>query len=446
MEKQYRLLVIPLLLFLISYVFVSSQNRFASDDFEFLNKLREFGVMGSVKWFHENWNTRWASITLLNFILLFSIQSGSLVWYHLISLTLLWLAFYRNIRNRLSQGRRNDLLNAGYAATAFFFACFSISDVFFWVNTSTMYLYGCIALLFAVAEITTKTHSVASYFRLAGFSLFLSGAYEPLVFTCMLVCIMLLGYFVRSHGWRVWLFPVDKKIIILLSALLLGFAISYSGDGHVVRSLYLPQTGFAFKLWVWIKAVGKMFVFYVPAKLLPVLLFSLPWFLLGASGNFYWLNPAVLKRVTAAFVLLVSIALLPVAFIMSEMGPERAWTQVSLYLTLYVGFVACYSGKALRMKPMMNNVVGIYVFIGGLYLAATGISAGVKAIGYRNAYDARIATILTNQKTVKKDPFYLKPLPDSGWLHTAELGANPGHFNNIFLKTYFDLDFDVIVK
>ncbi len=444
MEKQNRFLLIPLGLFLICFLWIGYYNRFASDDFEFLNKLRTYGFAGSVQWFHEHWNTRWSAITLLNWVLICTLTVGSLVWYHLVSFLLLWWAFYRNISNLIHEPETTRIIYSGYASIAFFYACFSINDVFFWINTSTMYLYGCIAIVFAIAEITTRKHTVLSYLRLSLLGLFTAGAYEPLVFTCMLSCVAILFLLVKRHKWDVWRIPFDKKIIILLSSLMLGFAISYSGEGHVVRATYLPQESFFFKTWVWIKAIVKMFVLHIPLKMLPVFLFSIPWFLFGAKYQSQWFSKKLFQRITIVMVVLVMISLLPVAFIMSEMGPERAWTQISLYLVVYIALVACYAGKALQKYYSMNKVLKLYSVIAVMYVLAIGIPRLVQAKQYSNAYDERIALILDHKNSGKNTTLTLSPLPESGWLHSAEIATGPEHFYNIFLKEFLGLDFEII--
>ena len=193
MQKQRNWFLVPLVIFTCCYFAVGYYNRFASDDFEFLNKLREYGYFGSVQWFHSHWNTRWSAIGLLNGVLLFTLNAGTLFYYHLVSIVLLWYAFYRIIQSVLAQDKLTGGIMAGYATTAFFYSCFSINDVFFWINTSTMYLYGCIALLFAIAELTTRKHTFFSYVRLSLFGLFIAGAYEPLVITAGVTCIFLLA-------------------------------------------------------------------------------------------------------------------------------------------------------------------------------------------------------------------------------------------------------------
>jgi len=429
---------------MVCFLLLGYYNRFASDDFEFLIKLREYGFAGSVKWFHEHWNTRWSAIALLNASLLFTVKSGSLIWYHLFSIGMLWWAFYRIIRNITVQPKLSDSIFAGYAAVAFFYCCFSISDVFFWINTSCMYLFGCIALLFAIAEITAKKHTTGSYLRLAAFGLFLAGAYEPLVFTCMVSCLVVLTVLVYRHHWNVWRLPFDKKVIIFLSAMMLGFAISYSGEGHVVRSTFLPQHDFGFKFWVWIKALIKMFGMHAPSKLLLALMFSLPWFLFGTGHNLVWFTADVLKKITSVFLLLIMISLLPVAFIMSEMGPERAWTQISVYIVIYAGFLACYAGRALKNKYDINYVTKLYIFISALYILATGITKVVEAKKYSSAYDARMENILNHRDAGKKEVLVLSPIPDAGWFHSAEISSDSTFYNNTFLKNFLKLDFEIV--
>ncbi len=446
MEKHHRLLAIPLLIFLTCFLIVGYNNRYASDDFEFLIKLREYGFLGSVEWFHSHWNTRWTSIAFLNGALLFTLNIGTLFWYHLISISLLWFALYRNIKNFVRKDIITHVSVSGFATIAFFYSCFSISDVFFWINTSTMYLYGCIALLFAVAEITSNTHTVASYLRLAVFGLFLAGAYEPLVFTSLVVCAVLFATLVSKHGWSVWKIHTDKKVIVLLSSLMLGFAISFSGEGHVARSAFLPQTDLTFKLWVWMKAIIKMFVIYIPGKILPVLLFSFPWFVIGANTGFTWLTPRRMQFVSVVFVALVIISLGPVAFIMSEMGPERAWTQITLYLVVYAAVLASYAGAALKRRYNVNNVLRIYAVIAFIYIVATGVPMVIVSSKYSKAYDNRVKILLEQAATERKESLYLKPLPSSGWLHSAEISNDTSHFNNIFLKEFFKLGFTPVSR
>ena len=153
-----------------------------------------------------------------------------------------------------------------------------------------------------------------------------------------------------------------------------------------------------------------------------------------------------MKKITALFVVLVMISLLPVAFIMSEMGPERAWTQVSLYITIFAALLALYAGRALKNKYETNTVIRLYAAFATLYVIATGTAVVLQAGNYSKAYDDRIVTIIDHKNAGGKETLLLKQLPSSGWIHSAEVSEDTTHFNNVFLKEFLQLNFPVAAE
>ncbi|MBL0341813.1 MAG: hypothetical protein IPP71_13290 [Bacteroidetes bacterium] len=145
MKQQIKFLIPALVAFVICFLMTAFYNRYASDDFEFLYQYRELGLGGSVKYFYDSWNTRWLAIGWMNIVFMLTGSLGSLLYYHLVSLVLLWFAFYRVIKNFVEAALIFRVITSGFMMVSFYYSCFSISDVFFWVNTSTMYLFGSIA-------------------------------------------------------------------------------------------------------------------------------------------------------------------------------------------------------------------------------------------------------------------------------------------------------------
>ncbi len=276
MEKQIRLLIPSALAFLICYLMTAFYNRYASDDFEFLYQLREQGYSGSVGYFYDNWNTRWLAIGWMNIVFITEQKLGNLIYYHAFSLLLLWISFYRLIILFPDTSVLVRMVTSFFMSMSFFYCCFSISDVFFWINTSTMYLYGTIAFIFVLGAVVSNRISAFDVVLLIIGGFYLGASYEPLVFTSMLAAVIYLWIQFRNHGPRVAAKPLVIKVILVLSILMISFAISYAGEGHTIRSAFLPQTTFAFKLWVWIKAMIKMVVLELPSKFLIALLFSFP--------------------------------------------------------------------------------------------------------------------------------------------------------------------------
>jgi hypothetical protein len=306
-----------------------------------------------------------------------------------------------------------------------------------------MYLGGTIALLFCLAELSANSHTVMSYLRLACFGLFVAGAYEPLVFTVMLVCVVVLARLTYKNGWNVWRLSFDKKVIILLSSLMLGFAISYWGEGHLVRASYLPHTSVYEKSFIWMKSSVKMFVFHLPRIILFALLFAYPFFLSGIRFRGIRVSDSFVLKVSAVFALLTAISLIPVSFVMSEMGPERSWTQISLYTVLYASFISWYFGTIARTGWLARRSESIHVALACLFLAATGIRPAVQAHQYARAYDARMQLLIKKNEQAVQGVVALEQLPASGWLHSAEISGEPDFYQNRFLVEYLNLGYEI---
>lgn len=444
--KSHILLIPALIAFLVCFAWVAFYNRFASDDFELIYQLNHLGFKGSIIYFYDTWNTRWLAITLMNVIFIATEKSGTLIVFHLLSLLILWFAFYRLTKEFSKQTLLTNIVCSGFMSISFFYSCFSKSDVFFWVNSSAIYLYGTIAFIFALAEVLLKRVNATSFVILIFAGFFLGGSYEPLAFTVMVTSSVFLFVMFQRHGPGVAAQPVVIKTILLLSIVMVAFAVSYAGQGHVIRSSFLPQTTFTFKSWAFIKAVLKMSAIYLPEKLFTALLFAFPWFLTGMVQPFKQISILIVKQASMAFLILLFISLGPVVFIMSEMGPERAWTQISIYLVLYSSILAAYAGSMLHGRYNVQQVTRVYAVTAFLYVLATGVPAGIQAKIYASAYDNRMLDL----KNLKRDNdvpnlVVLEKLPPSGWLHSAEISSRPDHFTNQHLKKYLGLNFDVVI-
>ncbi len=150
------------------------------------------------------------------------------------------------------------------------------------------------------------------------------------------------------------------------------------------------------------------------------------------------------KQLTLLFFVLAAISLLPISFIMSEMGPERAWTQISLYLVLYSCFLAAYAGSVLKTKYDSDKAAKLYALISLLYVISTGVPEVIKSYYYSVAYENRMEQLLKHDPDKNENEILVfKPLPQTGWIHSAEISPEPGHFTNQHLKKYLGLDFEI---
>ncbi len=446
MNQQLKFFLLPCLVFAGLFLSTGSLNRPATDDFEFMSKLSELGFNGSVQYFYNNWNTRWMAVSLMN-VVLFSYQAiGNFFIFHLVSLILLWYAFYRLTMSFIFVRPAIRSILAGFLVITFFHACFSVPDVFFWVNTSVMYLYGCIACIFALAAILSPSRGAVTLATLVVCGLFIGGSYEPLVFTLLVCGATILVYMFTVHGGRVIARPPVLKTIILLAVLMIAFAISYAGEGHLIRASFLPQTTVGFKILVLLKSILKLLVLYLPWKLLQAFLFALPFVVVGAWTTPERLTFRIVIRAFIALLVLCIISLVPLVFIMSEMGPERAWTQISLYVTFFAILLAAYLGKQNRNRLIKFKFFPFAGRLLALVLLIEGLPAIKTQMKYVSAYEKRMEKLIELKMENNTATTELDPLPSSGWLHSAEITIYEDHFTNRHLKNYLGLDFNIAVK
>ena len=186
-----------------------------------------------------------------------------------------------------------------------------------------------------------------------------------------------------------------------------------------------------------------MIAIYLPQIIPAFLIGALPWLLVEKKQSFNVLNKKLFTEITLVYLALVMISLLPVAFVMSEMGPERAWTQVSLYTVIYACITGVFTGNLMQDRYNRGKLTMYFTVVAVAYILFTGIPAVKKASAYSKAYDARMAYILEKKQAYHEKILTVPPLPEPGWLHSAELDSNPDHFINRFLEEYLELSFDL---
>lgn len=431
---------IPLLLFVVHYLLTSLINRPAADDFEFLSVLQEKGITGSVRHFYHTWNTRWAAIGFLNTILQAGQWLNTWFWYHLAALLLLWSALLRIVESFSGLSRPANLMLAGYALIALCFSLFSIPQTLFWLNTSAMYFWSLIALLTAVGYYLKAKKKAGSTIVLALSAVYIGGANEPLAIT-LLVAVTTYSIIksIRS-GTHTY----DAALPVFLSFLLISFLVGFAGEGNRIRASFLPQNDWDFKLLAVGKALVKMFLLYGPPKLLSALLFSFPWMLLAGYGWMAAPSLRQLKWATVILLLLVTISLVPMSWLMSEMGPERALSQISLYLTGYAILFMIWLGGKWKGRLHLKMIPVVYLSLVTLYLSFNAYSKLKADVEYTKGYDHRMELLMRYRDEGTRGVMMVPPLPLPGWLYSSEIDTSAGHFTNRHLHHYLKTDFQIV--
>ncbi len=414
MNRIEKIWLLNAVLFLLVFFFISYFNRFAEDDFLFLETVKQKGIWQATLAHYHSWNTRWFAIAWVN-TWYWLIEKGIPIFvFNWLSLLIMIFGFYR-LLSRVglftSSSQLRTILFSMVLSTCFFFSTFNISDSWFWINSTTMYLWdiGLFCLGLSVLMKQEKL-SLRDYILVIVSGLYVGGASEPFLIT------LLLGipfYSVITNQLALKQLFLSRIVIALFwFSILIAFLIELNGTGHGARSNVLPQTSLLSALGKSCYFTIKILFWHFPFHIIPLILFSVPWYYLGYINKSNTISsklvPLYLKGILAIFIL-TYINTLPIVYLMGDYGPSRAWTPISFYSCIITAFLFYRTGEQLKLKYFsavkVFEITGIIAFV---FLLTTGIYYSKTARRYSQAYDA-------------KKPF--NELPASGWIHSAKKGA-----------------------
>ena len=130
---------------------------------------------------------------------------------------------------------------------------------------------------------------------------------------------------------------------------------------------------------------------------------------------------------------------------MSEAGPERAWTSLSVFISIAFVYLFFELGRNnFFTLNTINRFYSLTIILISSILILISLNQYSVLKKYSQAYDMRMAVLekLSQKKIV--GTVYLQKLPPSGLLRTAEINSDPNYFTNQQLKNYFELKFDVV--
>jgi hypothetical protein len=452
-KKQFAffLLIIDLL-FLALFLLLSYHNRLASDDFEFLRALKEYGITGAVSYFYHNWNARWPAILLAEIVLSLSEKTPfALFLYGLATLALAVTSFFFLLRNltklaNLSINNYWVLLYSILLTANFFFLTPGISDTWFWLTTSLMYLWGTLIFLLGFSLTLTERSTFAGNLFIALCFLYCGSANEPLAIS--VVALLVTFYFLYGAG----LSKVRKyKLLLAVFFTSASFLILISSPGITIRRSFLPESQLNVSLLaIFFKSLARYFFIVLPPVLIKGLSFSFLWIFAGMQLkkklNF---TPDRIKKAIKTLVLLFLLVLvtsfLPVCYVMSEMGPPRAWTFPALCMTLLLS-AGGFTGGLLFPGKFTSKIVLSMSTVCFFILCITGFDQYRITSLYKSKWDERTGILFKMRSENSKASLGLSPLPPSGYLYSAEVSDDTNHFTNRHLQKGLNLKFPVYQK
>lgn len=318
-------------------LYVAWYNRMVDDDLVMWKAVQQSGIIAATLEQYQSWNTRWMSFLFLHTWLYGLRPASSLLFYHIVTFTALVLAFWRLVRIPViaacirPEMRHRQGLSASLLALALLLCTYNIADTWFWMNTSTMYGWNLIVLLFAtglVLQPLSLRWGQTGLLLLCG--LYFGGASEPAV------GLLLMGGLGTAVFRRELLLPYYRPLLLFGSAMAIGFLIAWLGAGHAKRAAALPAPALSDLLTKGSYFTAKIALWHTPLRLLLVfpLLYQIwqPGYLYIPAGSSPLLRTTF--RLTAIGLLLLTAHTFFMVHLMGDYGPGRAWSHLSLLLLL----------------------------------------------------------------------------------------------------------------
>lgn len=399
MIRRYPLHTLLVLILLAVWWLLSYYNVLVDDDLVFLKLVQEKGNIGATLYQYDTWNTRWMSFLWLHAWMQFWTPESSLLPYHLATLTALVMVSFRCIRamqhvNWIKQGSLDDsFFMATLLALAVVVGTYHIGDTWFWVNTSTMYGWNLIFILWAGSlVIRPDRHAWLNSTALVLCGLYTGGSSEPAVASLVVLIVALLLKGKLTSGQR-------QSLLTFLIAMMVAFLIAYLGDGHAKREEALPDAG----LVRWAGLSGWYFIRIIaiesPIRILIILALLWP---LRKSPE---LSKNLSIRMTAPLVWLVNIAIHAglIVAIMGDYGPPRALS--------FIGLVSVFGVLAI-----MSQIETVWL----KGLAGAGLLTALVVGGWKLTHQVReLPEYRKHVIKVNRGERQFKPedVPGSGLLH-----------------------------
>lgn len=453
-----RLQSLALILFLLLFATLSFNSRLATDDYYFIWDVQTNGVLSSVHSQYMEWCGRYAATLAMDWMYLFGLDQN---WYVMIpfcsflllfsGIFFLFKVFNKKFKIELSF---YFLLFLGLNFSALlYFLSFDFGETWFWYCSLSSYLWSIIAFVWLLVVLFSDYSGPISYFFLLVLATYIGGASEVYAVAYAFIIGLIFLYLKKQHSSLSDIFKdvLGRKILFVSIVFSIAFLIFLIAPGNYVRDNLFPERNIPDTFLITAKSIAKIVLFYLPNKLLYIVCFASPFFVLGYSSSKKILLlgtsfRSFFVRITVVFMVSVIVLLLVICYVMVETGPPRIMFIISFLFSIYLVVVSFVFGQTCAFR---EDRIKLFLWAAGLVsLVCVTYHLIIQTkitFEYSSAVDARIEQLMILKKENKSpSPVYLKPLPSAGMLYSTEISTNTSHFTNKELKLGLDLSFQVI--
>lgn len=448
---------IILISFLLLFILLSNFSRLASDDFFFIWDVCTNGLAESIKSQYLGWSGRYSATLIPNiFYQQFQLHQQWYCTLPLLSFTFLFFGLYTSFHFFFEILAFTVLITTKIFLSVFFiallfFASPDIGESWFWYDGLSSYLWSLIAICW-IPYLLFKSSKNKIYYPFLFFCvIYAASASEVYALFYFIIAVIILSYTIYFKKNRIFFF--HRKSIIIISSLFILFSIAFSisvfAPGNFARASQFPDSNLKSNIYFFTRMVLKWFFYFLPQKIPYFITFLFYFLFIGIqlkenTNAQKFFN----KKIFVSLVLFFAISLLivfgSIAVIMSQSGEYRIWLLVSfmfvivcIYSALWLGM---HSGDWIKKIKLLFYCSSIFFFV----VCSFQIQ---KAYQYSKAVDERTEKIIrAKENGYSSNILYLDPLPESGFLYSAEISIDTLATPNKAMKLAYDLPFNISLK
>ncbi len=445
-------LTISSLLFALTYLILSFNNRFVSDDIALMNHFKESGWWGAITEFE--YSRRYTSHGLFHGLMCFTSDLKSshaqLFVFHVMVFIGFISGIYR-VLNKLfpveflfSVSKFERVILSVTLLIALFFGSMQLNEVWFWTISSVIHLLPLMFLLHCLASIFTSNkqgwiHALIAL--LCGF--YIGGASEVFAMVSLLLLTILgLGQYYGVHKRKnVRLIKIGSAVIGNAGMLL------WNVLGNKMNSRFealSKRRDAASQSWS-----EDFFGAFIETRFIIFILILVLMIFYGRrlKMSAVYLNIWTKKRLSIAILFLIStwlLTFLPLIATFGDLGPRRAWTPFGFTLIVLLLLIAIDIGNRFHLSTK-RTIIGI-ILSGSLCIL--GLSAIIwrqtpRIVQYSKKHDQRLKYFEQLESKGNTDIVTVPKLPDAGMLTSCDIESDTTAWINQQYRQALNLSFSI---
>ena len=454
-ENILKLIICINIIYIGYLLIIGYYNPLLVDDFAFMAKLQEYGLFGSIDYWYNNWQGRFAPQFLINLIIIEYKWLGTTLPYILFVIAL-YIYSLPKIFKHITQynGRLICAAAASLLFNFFVLTNFEVSTLF-WTNVSAMYVAGIGFALFGTAQILSENNNMINYFLIGLCFAYAGSSAEHFGAICTFILLLYVIKYILKFKNDLWHQIKSNgrtaKVLFAFAICLISFVIMLLAPGTEIRRSHFTKATPFDTIFIALESLNFLF-YHIKGKIVYYLIFGMPFIYIGTklrTKSSIDENKTLLGICLSLpiFIFFLYFCLVPTAYAISAPGPLRSMTHLAFYIAVYVaacffliGYKIEFPRKLALFLTVLSCLMIVKVYANKIYTTLPD------TIHYAKDHRERIKKLKKiNEDHGAPNIVTLQPLEDyeNNILWHSEISTDTSHWHNKAIKRALNLKFGI---